>query len=176
MSQLSKEVLALQTKEEVRAYYDKLVKEIKSDSSSAGGSSMMSMGETNEHDSDKMLRASELPSPAPRGHFLYVFGASDREVVDGANRDPNVGQVLTLMNGFVQNELVNRSGAYMYKSLEGITSDAEKIRRIYLAILSRTPTADEMAMMLEELGARGEDGCRNVVSCLVMSSEFLFLQ
>jgi hypothetical protein len=60
--------------------------------------------------------------------------------------------------------------------LEGITSDAEKIRRLYLAILSRTPTAEEMAMMLDELKARGDEGCRNVVSCLVMSSEFLFLQ
>jgi hypothetical protein len=87
-----------------------------------------------------------------------------------------VGQVLSLMNGFVQDELVNRSGAHLYKSLEGITSDAEKIRRLYLAILSRTPTAEEMAMMLDELKARGDEGCRNVVSCLVMSSEFLFLQ
>ncbi|MEY5012727.1 MAG: hypothetical protein RLY69_442, partial [Verrucomicrobiota bacterium] len=176
MSQLSKEVLALQTKEEVRAYHDRLVHEIKSDSPSAGDSSMMSMTGAGGQDPDKFLRSSELASPAPRGHFLYVFGASDREVVDGASKDPNVGQVLSLMNGFVQNQLVNRRAAHLYKSLDGAASDAEKIRRLYLAILSRTPTADEMAMMSEELEARGEEGCRNVVSCLVMSSEFLFLQ
>jgi hypothetical protein len=176
MSQLSKEVLALQTKEEVRAYHDRLVHEIKSDSSSTRDSSMMSMTGTGGQDPDKFLRSSELASPAPRGHFLYVFGASDREVVDGASKDPNVGQVLSLMNGFVQNQLVNRRAAHLYKSLDGAASDAEKIRRLYLAILSRTPTADEMAMMSEELEARGEEGCRNVVSCLVMSSEFLFLQ
>ena len=176
MSQLSKELLALQSEAEVRSYFNRLVEEVKSDSSSGGDGSMMSMSAAGGHDSDAMVRASELPSPAPRDHFLYVFGASDREVVDGASKDPNVGQVLSLMNGFVQDELVNRSGAHLYKSLEGITSDAEKIRRLYLAILSRTPTAEEMALMLDELKARGDEGCRNVVSCLVMSSEFLFLQ
>jgi len=90
--------------------------------------------------------------------------------------DPNVGQVLSLMNGFVQKKLVNRSGAHLYKSLEGVESDAEKIRRLYLAILSRTPTAEELALMLDEFAARGDEGCRNVVSSLVTSSEFLFLQ
>jgi len=176
MSQLSKEVLALQSEAEVRSYFYRLVEEIKSDSSPGGDESMMSMSAVGGHDSDAMVRASELPSPAPRHHFLYVFGASDREVVDGASKDPNVGQVLSLMNGFVQKQLVNRSGAHLYKSLDDVESDAEKIRRLYLAILSRTPTAEEMAMMLDELGARGDEGCRNVVSCLVMSSEFLFLQ
>ena len=66
-----------------------------------------------------MVRASELPSPAPRDHFLYLFGASDREVVDASSRDPNVGQVLSLMNGFVQSKLVNSAGAHLYKCLEG---------------------------------------------------------
>ena len=99
-----------------------------------------------------------------------------REVVDGASKDPNVGQVLSLMNGFVQKKLVNSSAAHLYKSLEGVESDAEKIRRLYLAILSRTPTTEEMALMLDEFAARGDEGCHNVVSSLVMSSEFLFLQ
>jgi hypothetical protein len=175
MSQLSKEVLALQSEVEVRSYFNRLVEEIKSDSYSGGGS-MMSMNDAGDSEFDAMVRASELRSPAPRHHFLYVFGASDREVVDGANKDPNVGQVLSLMNGFVQKKLVNRSGAHLYKSLEGVESDAEKIRRLYLAILSRTPTAEELALMLDEFAARGDEGCRNVVSSLVTSSEFLFLQ
>jgi len=176
MSDLSKEVLALQSEAEVRLYYDKLVAEIKSDSSLGGGGSMMSMNAADGDGGGVMMRASELSSPAPRDHFLYVFGASDREVVEGASKDPNVGQVLTLMNGFVQDQLVNRSDAHLYKCLEDVTSDAEKVRRLYLAILSRTPTAEEMELMLDELKARGDEGCRNVVSCLVMSSEFLFLQ
>jgi hypothetical protein len=176
MPQLSKEVLALQSESDVRAYFDKLVHEVKADSSAGGSSSMMSMSAVGGGASDPMVRASELSSPAPRDHLLYVFGASDREVVDGASRDPNVGQVLSLMNGFVQEKLVGNNSAHLYKSLEGVTSDAEKVRRLYLAILNRPPKGDEMDLMVEELKARGDEGCRNVVSCLVMSSEFIFLQ
>ena len=176
MPQLSKEVLALQSESDVRAYFDRLVYEVKADSSAGGSGSMMSMSTVGGGASDPMVRASELSSPAPRDHFLYVFGASDREVVDGASRDPNVGQVLSLMNGFVQQKLVGNSSAHLYKSLEGVTSDAEKVRRLYLAILNRPPKGDEMDLMVEELKARGDEGCRNVVSCLVMSSEFIFLQ
>jgi hypothetical protein len=33
-----------------------------------------------------------------------------------------------------------------------------------------------MKWMLDELKSRGESGIRNIVSALVMSSEFLFLQ
>ena len=125
---------------------------------------------------DSMARASELPSPAPRDHFLYLFGASDREVVDASSKDPNVGQVLSLMNGFVQNKLVNNDKAHLYKCLEGAGSDSEKVRRLYISILSRPPSDEEMKWMLDEIKARGEEGCRNIVSALVMSSEFLFLQ
>jgi hypothetical protein len=31
------------------------------------------------------LRASQLTSPAPRGHFLREFGQSDRDFIDNAN-------------------------------------------------------------------------------------------
>ncbi len=124
-----------------------------------------------------MVRASELPSPAPRDHLLYLFGASDREVVEAASREPNVGQVLSLMNGFVQQRLVNNPGAHLYRCIEGVESDREKIRRLYLTILSRPPSDDEMSWMLEEIATRGAaEGCRNIVSALIMSSEFLFLQ
>jgi hypothetical protein len=98
-------------------------------------------------------------------------------VVDAASREPNVGQVLSLMNGFVQDRLVNHDGAHLYQSLKGATTDEEKIRRLHIAILSRPPAEEEMRWMLDEIKACGTDqGCRNIVSALVMSSEFLFLQ
>jgi hypothetical protein len=134
------------------------------------------MGTVRSYNKDAKVRASELPSPAPRDHFLYLFGSSDREVVDASSREPNVGQVLSLMNGFVQRELVNKPDAHLYQSLEGASSDKEKIRRLYIAILTRPPTDEEMAWMLDEVKNQGEEGYRNIVSALVMSSEFLFLQ
>jgi hypothetical protein len=176
MPQLSKEVLALESESAVREYFVKLVKEIKSGGGGGGGGDSMMMNPVQKYDNDAQVRASELPSPAPREHFLYLFGQSDREVVEAASREPNVGQVLSLMNGFVQRQLVNNSGAHVYKSLDGASNDKEKIRRIYIAILSRPPSDEEMKWMLEEVEAQGESGYRNIVSALVMSSEFLFLQ
>jgi hypothetical protein len=177
MTQLSKEVLALKSEKEVRAYFATLVKEIKNASPGAGSGSMsMSMNPVKTYNKDAKVRASELPSPAPRDHFLYLFGSSDREVVDAYSKEPNVGQVLSLMNGFVQRELVNNSSAHLYKSLEGATEPKEKIRRLYIAILNRPPSDEEMGWMLDEVKKQGDAGYRNIVSALVMSSEFLFLQ
>lgn len=115
MPQLSKEVLALTSESEVRQYFAKLVSEISGGSASEGDGSMMMNGGRASYGRDAMARASELPSPAPRDHFLYLFGASDRDVVDASSKEPNVGQVLSLMNGFVQEKLVNRSDAHLYK-------------------------------------------------------------
>jgi hypothetical protein len=137
---------------------------------------MMAMNAVRTYNKDAKVRASELPSPAPRDHFLYLFGASDREVVDAFSREPNVGQVLSLMNGFVQRELVNKPSAHLYKSLEGATTDKEKVRRLYIAVLNRPPSGEEMSWMLDEVQKQGDAGYRNIVSALVMSSEFLFLQ
>ena len=178
MVQLSKEVLALESEEEVRAYFDEFLKEVRSESGSAKSSEggMMMMNKVQRYDRNAPVRASELPSPAPRDHLLYLFGQSDRVVVDGSSREPNVGQVLSLMNGYVQKQLVNNSDAHLYKSLEGASTDEEKVRRLYVTILSRPPSTEEMGWMLDEVKASGEMGYRNIVSALVMSSEFLFVQ
>ena len=179
MIQLSNDVLALDSEEEVRKYFNDFLAMMKS----GGGkkdkddaSMTMGMAPVRKYGKDSPVRASELPSPAPREHFLYLFGASDREVVEGASKEPNVGQVLSMMNGYVQRQLVGNPAAHIYKSLEGADSEGERIRRIYLAILNRPPTREEMGWMKEEVSARGEVGYRNIVASLVMSSEFLFLQ
>ena len=179
MIQLSNDVLALKTEQQVTAYFNDFLAMVKNGGGKKGKQSeSLSMGMTavQKYGQDSPVRASELPSPAPREHFLYLFGASDREVVEGASKDPNVGQVLSMMNGYVQRQLVGNSGAHIYKSLEGAGSEGEKIRRIYLAILNRPPTEEEMGWMKEEIKNRGEEGFRNIVASLVMSSEFLFLQ
>jgi hypothetical protein len=178
MIQLSNEVLALESEAEVRKYFNEFVTQVRGSGVKSEGTASMSMqmSPVQQYGKDSPVRASELPSPAPREHFLYLFGASDRDVVEGASKDPNVGQVLSMMNGYVQRQLVNNSGAHLYKSLEGASSEGEKIRRLYVAILNRPPTDEEMDWMKKEISAQGEQGYRNIVSALVMSSEFLFLQ
>ena len=178
MVQLSNEVLALNSEKDVRTYFNKFLATVKSGGEDLKGEDnmSMSMSSVKTYGRDSPVRASELPSPAPRDHFLYLFGASDREVVEGASLEPNVGQVLSMMNGFVQRQLVSNYDAHIYKSLEGASSESEKIRRLYVAILNRPPTDEEMGWMKEEVAAQGNEGYRNIVAALVMSSEFLFLQ
>ena len=176
MVRLSNEVLALKTEGSVRKYFKEFVERVKKDGGAKQGDASMMMENVRKYGADSAVRASELPSPAPREHFLCLFGASDREVVEAASKDPNVGQMLSLMNGFVQRELVNKPDAHVYKSLRNVTSSREKIRRLYLAILNRSPTAQEMEWMLAEVESAGDQAYRNIVAALVMSSEFVFLQ
>lgn len=176
MKELSDEVLAIDSEAEMRRYFTKFVAAVKQGGGKGGGDMMSMRSEARSYGGNAQVRASELPSPAPRDHLLFLFGQADREVIESYSREPNVGQVLALMNGFVQEQLVNNPDAHLYRSLEGASTDAEKIRRLYIAILNRPPSAEEMGWMMEEVKASGEDGYRNIVSALVMSSEFLFLQ
>jgi hypothetical protein len=180
MPELSAEVLALKDERELRKYFAEFVAAIRADGASGSGSDSMAMTTRRagplQYGADAKVRASELASPAPRGHFLYLFGQSDRQVVEGGTREPNVGQVLSLMNGFVEKELVANPKAHIFKSLEGSSTPQERIRRIYLATLARPPSAEELGWMLDEVNAAGEEGYRNIISALIMSSEFLFLQ
>jgi hypothetical protein len=176
MPQLSKEVLALNSEKEVRDYFASFAAEIKSGGGGGKKGDSMMMNTVQTYNTNAQVRASELPSPAPRSHFLYLFGQSERDVVEASSREPNVGQVLSLMNGFVQRQLVNNPDAHLYKGLKGAKTPEETIRRIYVAILNRPPNPQEMVWMKEEIEASGELGIRNIVSALVMSSEFLFLQ
>ena len=47
--------------------------------------------------SSNLMRASEIPTPAPPGHFLREFGQSDREIIENSNRQASVPQALTCL-------------------------------------------------------------------------------
>ena len=53
-----------------------------------------------------LVRASELQSPAPAGHFLREFGQSDRDQIENANSEAAVTQILSLMNGQIQKKII----------------------------------------------------------------------
>jgi len=179
MTQLSREMLAIDDEEELRAYFVKFVESVKSGGTAGekGKPAMATMrADPVSFVRDTQARASELPSPAPPGHFLTLFGQSNREVVDGATREPNMGQVLSLMNGFVQRELIAKPDARLNLDLQSAESPAEKIRRLHLAIFSREPTAEETEQLTAEFDAAPESAAANIASAMIMSAEFLYLQ
>ena len=87
-----------------------------------------------------------------------------------------MGQVLSLMNGFVQAELINKPDAHLNRDVDGASTPEEKIRQLYLGIFSREPSDEEVALMTEEFKASPEAATANVASAMIMSAEFLYIQ
>jgi len=67
--------------------------------------------------SGKFSRASELMSPAPAGHFLRQFGQSDRDQIENSNREPAVPQILSMMNGMIEKQIVKDPNTVLMTNL-----------------------------------------------------------
>ena len=121
------------------------------------------------------VRASELESPAPRGHFLRTFGQSDRETIDNANREAAVPQALNLMNGPVAAALLKPGTAFQCQ-LDAIARPEDQLASIYLALLSRRPTHNERHLLSQVLKERGDQAVEDVVHALLNTGEFLYVR
>jgi hypothetical protein len=118
-------------------------------------------------------RASALPSPAPRGHFLRVFGQSDRETIDNANPEASVPQALNLLNGAFPAAILAPHTAFA-QAITGLSTWDEKVDAIYLSLLTRLPTAGEREILATVPAARGDKAVADVVHALLNAGEFLF--
>lgn len=177
MSKLSREIFAIKDAGAYRAYVTDLLKQIKADKGGGKGNSDMMMARTARPGPAKGLaRASELQSPSPAGHFLRDFGQSDRILIDSATKEANMAQVLAIMNGHVEKMVVSNSGAAVYKALEDGSTDPDKVRLLFYAILSRPPTDPEMSMLMRDVIDGSSESYRNLVSALVATHEFIFIQ
>lgn len=123
--------------------------------------------------SPDLVRASELPSPAPASHFLRQFGQSDREQIDNANAEPAVNQVLTLMNGQIESWILsNPQSSLMYQT----TSASDPLEAVYLGMLSRQPSPEERSIWLD-LGDRvREEAVEDLIWTLANTTEFIFIR
>ncbi len=177
MGQLSKEVVSIKDPEKYREYAEALMADFKSGGGSAGDEDMMMMASKSRPGPAKgIARASELAAPAPAGHFLREFGQSDRELIGAATTEANVAQTLEIMNGHVEKMVVANSGAAVYDALKKGTTEADKTRYIYYAILSRPPSDDEMKMLMRDVIDGSKESYQNLVSALVATHEFMFVQ
>ena len=141
--------------------------------------------------SGNLVRASELPSPAPRNHFLRLFGQSNRESVQNGHQDPVLTQVLALLNGPLFNQVFS-SNSVLMKSIAQEDTLRDKVNIIFLSTLNRPASPGEVDLMLEELDHYGPvddhgrakissdgpytKGYRNIISALMNSRQYMFLQ
>ncbi len=122
----------------------------------------------------EMARASELQSPARRGHFLREFGQSDRETIENANWGASVPQALNLLNGPTA-EMLRNVNSVFGQELEKAKTAEDKINTIYMAMLTRKPTESEMKSLLTEVESNGEQGYDNIVWALLNTQQFIFV-
>lgn len=117
----------------------------------------------------EFLRACELESPAPRGHFLRTMGQSDRDFVENTNLSSSIPQALALMNSDIMG---GRGVLSPYSPLmHSVEKAVDKINAVFLAILSRRPTEAEREAIA---AANTTPGC--LVYALLNSKNFLFIQ
>lgn len=127
-----------------------------------------------------MARASELESPARRGHFLREFGQSDREVIENAAYHASVPQALSLLNGTISEALTNKFAVFGKRIAEAGDPE-EKTRMIFQAMLTREPTEREMEIALNEIETNiketgGATAYEGLVWSLLNTQQFIFIQ
>jgi hypothetical protein len=122
-----------------------------------------------------LVRASELPIPAPPGHFLRQFGQSDHESTEAGSRDGNVPQVLQMFNGPITHMLLEGKSK-MFEQVTAERSTDARLDVIFLSILSRKPSASERQAAQAEIAKHDNAGYGNVIWALVNTREFLFVQ
>ncbi len=122
-----------------------------------------------------MARASELESPAKRGHFLREFGQSDREVIENAADHASVPQALNLLNGTIAEALTNPFAVFGSR-LHKAGDAEEKIDMIFQAMLTRKPTGSERELLLSKVEKQGDSAYERIVWSLLNTQQFIFVQ
>ena len=97
--------------------------------------------------SGNLMRASEIETPAPPGHFLREFGQSDREVIENSSSESSVPQTLTLLNGVFYKALFDPKSP-LSRNLLKANSSEKKIKVLFLSILNRNPSPEELTQSL----------------------------
>ena len=122
------------------------------------------------------MRASELPIPAPRGHFLREFGQSDREIIENSSDGASVPQALTLLNGpFAEALGDSDSHSILQTNLRNAETNREKFEILCLSVLSRKPTPAETELFQSELAANGGGALDSFLWVVLNSQQFRFI-
>ena len=120
-------------------------------------------------------RASELSSPARRGHLLEVFGQSDRDLVENADHDGNISQALFLMNSPQSNWLFSQRSTPVLEARNAPTPE-KKLETLYIGFLARKPTGQEKAALLPAFEKDPEKARERIIWAMLNTRQFVFIQ
>lgn len=126
-------------------------------------------------------RAVQVPDSLVASRFLEAFGRADRVQTCACERtsDASVTQALHLNNGQTLNDKLRDKNSMVSKWLAAKLGDGAIVDRVFLAALSRKPTADEKQTFAEILGEAATDEARreaieDFVWAVLTGREFLF--
>ncbi|GAA5144538.1 hypothetical protein GCM10023213_34910 [Prosthecobacter algae] len=122
-----------------------------------------------------MVRAADLRSPAPNGHFLREFGQSDRELVENSNDEASVGQALMLLNGKTFTQLLNPY-TMISRALRRAETTEQTIDTVYLSLFSRKATAEEQELLKPVVEGKGSVGKGDALWAALNTRQFYFIQ
>ncbi len=122
-------------------------------------------------------RAVQIADGSTSNYFLTTFGRAKRETVCSCevSMEPNLSQALHLLNGVTVNNKINE-GKVVKNLLDAGKTPEEIIRSLYVRTVTRFPTDEEMAKLLEAVNA--EDNKQAILEdifwALMNSKEFMF--
>ncbi len=124
----------------------------------------------------ELVRASELPSPLPLGHFLRQFGQSDREAIEGGRTVATIPQILAMFNGPITHAMLEQ-GSVIYDEVMS-HKPKEAVDVVFLSVLSHRPNAEDRTLALKKISSAENraGGCGNVIWALLNTREFIFIQ
>ena len=121
-----------------------------------------------------LIRSSYLSYPAPGGHLIRQFGGSDKLAIENSNSEPNTTQVLNLLNGFVEKNILNNKKADFIKSMQAEKNDIKRIENVFISTLGRKPTSFETRELKQVIDQ--PDGYKHVAWILLNTHEFMFVK
>jgi hypothetical protein len=125
-------------------------------------------------------RAGQLGDPTLRSYFLSVSGRSERVTACACERsgDVTLPLVLALHNGFDLTRKINAPEGRVAKLAKSGKGFDEAVEELFLATLSRRPTAQEVELTRRSLRGGPENNLeemyRDLLWALVNSKELLF--
>lgn len=123
-----------------------------------------------------LVRGSYLQYPAPGGHLIRQFGGSDKLQIDNSNSEPNTTQVLNLLNGFVEKNILANKGADFIELMKDEKSKTKQIENVFLSILNRKPSSAELRDLKGFIDEGDANSYKHVAWILLNSHEFIFIQ
>jgi hypothetical protein len=126
-------------------------------------------------------RAVMLPDESYPSYFLDVFGRPQRISACECERvsETNMAQVIHLLSSEEVQAKLARAGGRADVLAKDPRPDAAKVEDLFLAVLSRTPTPDELDAALahiEKSWANKKPAYENILWALLNTKEFLFVR